>query len=111
MTKQEVAALIRETFPIFRAHPEKWTRDSLIKRENGVTKFCVMGGATVLSVAKAGLDYKFSDLSYLYNPIPRKLYDAMGGLLGSDIANANNDAFDVEDMITRVEAILKEQGL
>ena len=116
MTPQEAAGYIRATFPIFRAHPEQWTTGTEYIRAAGISMFCVMGGGFALHGAKCG-GYKVHPGFCTYYPdYPKRqeMADALGGNHGDlvqRIVRANNHAANVEDMIKRVEAVLKEAGL
>lgn len=109
MTPQKAAAYIRATFPIFRAHPESFAIGEQQYWLPG-GKFNVIGGACALIIGPGKPKARWS---YDSLPLRRALMNVCMGhrSLWENLQSASIHATDVEDMITRVEAVLKEAGL
>lgn len=111
MTKQEAAAWIRKTYPIFRAHPDQWIRGEFLRVQDRKACFCVMGGAIALYMDSQGKRFNSAGIGWCMPDVGDFTADLINSKLYGDLVAANNGAVSVEDMIQRVEAVLVEAGL
>jgi hypothetical protein len=107
MDAKEAAKWIRATYPVFRAHPEKWGKGRCYDKRT--RQVCALGGAACLS--SKGEPFRTEDVFYFDGKLTGPVCEGIGRWLQEAVIQANDGARDVEDMISRVEAVLRKAGL